>query len=118
MPNDCWNRMTVTGNEEDVGRFYVEEFKDVPEWAYEIYVKGVEGIQFRLWSRWQPDFAWLEGLLKKYPSLWVKNIWHEEGGMAGVWIGGDSSGSDSSRIKRLEWDDMCSEENAHRFRTK
>jgi hypothetical protein len=33
MPNDCWNRMTFT--EEDVGRFYVEEFKDVPEWAYQ-----------------------------------------------------------------------------------
>jgi hypothetical protein len=103
--------MTVTGTEEDVGSFFVEEFKDVPEWAYEIYVKGVEGIQFRLWSRWQPDFAWLEGILQKYPSLWVKNIWHEEGGMAGVWIGSDRG------IKRLEWDDMCSEENAHRFRT-
>jgi hypothetical protein len=104
--------MTVTGTEEDVGRFYVEEFKEVPEWAYEIYVKGVEGIQFRLWSRWQPDFAWLEGLLQKYPSLWVKNIWHEEGGTAGVWIGGGAKDG----IKRLEWDDMCDEENAHRFR--
>ena len=114
MPNDCWNRMTVTGTEEDVGRFYVEEFKDAPEWAYEIIVKGVEGIQFRLWSRWQPDFVWLEGLLKKYPSLWVKNIWHEEGGLAGVWIGG---GDSKGEIKRLEWHDMCSEENAHRFRT-
>ena len=113
MPNDCWNNMTVTGNEEDISRFYVEEFKDAPEWAYEIYVKGVEGIQFRLWSRWQPDFVWLEGLLKKYPSLWVKNIWREEGGMAGVWIGGGSGGE----IKRLEWDDMCIEENTHRFRT-
>ena len=106
--------MTVTGNEEDISRFYVEEFKDAPEWAYEIYVKGVEGIQFRLWSRWQPDFVWLEGLLKKYPSLWVKNIWREEGGMAGVWIGG---GDSKDGIKRLEWDDMCIEENAHRFRT-
>ena len=51
MPNDCWNRMTVTGTEEDVGRFFVEEFKDVPEWAYEIYVKGVEGIQIRAGNR-------------------------------------------------------------------
>jgi len=110
--------MTVTGNEEDISRFYVEEFNDAPEWAYEIYVKGVEGIQFRLWSRWQPDFVWLEGLLKKYPSLWVKNIWREEGGMAGVWIGGgDSSRNSKDGIKRLEWDDMCIEENAHRFRT-
>jgi hypothetical protein len=111
MPNDCWNKITVRATKEDMDRFSEEEFKDVPEWAYEIYVKGVEGMQFKLWSRWHPDFDWLESLLKKYPSMWVKNIWHEEGGLAGVWVGSEEDG-----IKRLEWNDMCSEENAHVFR--
>ena len=111
MPNDCWNRMTVTGTKDVIDLFFVEEFKGVPEWAHEIFVKGVEGLQFKLWSRWQPDFEWLEGLLIKYPGIWVKNLWYEEGGLAGVWIGSAEKG-----IKRLDWEDVCIEENAHRFR--
>ena len=103
--------MTVTGTKDDISRFFVEEFEGVPDWAHEIYVKGEEGIQFRIWSRWRPDFEWLEGLLSKYPSLWIKNLWQEEGGLAGVWVGSEEKG-----IKRLEWEDMCIEENAHRFR--
>ena len=103
--------MTVTGTKDDISRFFVEEFEGVPDWAREIYVKGEEGIQFRIWSRWRPDFEWLEGLLSKYPSLWIKNLWQEEGGLAGVWVGSEEKG-----IKRLEWEDMCIEENAHRFR--
>ena len=111
MPNDCWNSMTVTGTREDIDRFFVEEFKDVPEWALKVHVRGVEGLIFRLWSRWSPDFKWLEGLLEKYPSLWVKNSWKEEGGLAGVWVG-----SKANEIQRLEWQDMCIEEESHRFR--
>ena len=110
MPNDCWNRMTLVATKEDIDRFLTEEFIDVPEWAYEIYVKGVEGLQFKLWSRWQPDFQWLEGLLIKYPSMWIKNFWQEEGGLAGVWVGSSKKG-----VKRLQWEDMCIEENAIRF---
>ena len=111
MPNDCWNRMTVVGSKQLIDRFFVDEFKDVPDWAHEIYVKGDEGIQFRMWSRWQPDFAWLESLLVNYPGIWVKNLWYEEGGMAGVWVGSDEKG-----VKRLEWSEMCIEENQMRFR--
>ncbi len=113
MPNDCWNRITVTGAKEDIDRFFLEEFKEiVPDYAREIYRKGIEGIDFKVWSRWQPDFQWLEGLLHKYPSIWVKNIWHEEGGLAGIWIGSVKAG-----IKMFEWEDISIDEEVHRFRS-
>jgi len=104
--------MTVTGTKEDIYQFLIEALKDVPDGALQMNVRGVEGLQFRLWSRWHPDFEWLESLLTKYPSIWVKVIWQEEGGLAGVWVGSEEKG-----IKRLEWEDMCIEENAHRFRS-
>ena len=111
MPNDCWSQITITGKKYLVDRFFADEFNEIPSWAHEIFVKGEEGLQFKLWSRWNPDFDWLEGLLTKYPGIWVKNIWQEEGGLAGVWIGSEEKG-----IKRLEWEDMCIEENSYRFR--
>jgi hypothetical protein len=111
--------MTVAGSEEDIKRFQEEEFihngEPIPEWALKILHKGKEGLMFRLWSRWQPDFTWLEGLLDKYPSIWVKNIWDEEGGDEGVWVGTKRSGE--KKIDRMEWFGMCIEEKAHRFRT-
>lgn len=104
--------MTVAGTKEEIDRFFLEEFKDVPASAHEIYVRGVEGLKFKILSPWNPNFEWLEELLRKYPSIWVKNIWHEEGGLAGIWIGSLKSG-----IERFDWDDMCIEEEALRFRS-
>jgi len=111
MPNDCWNTMTVTGSKEEIELFFNEECKNLRDTVFTLYVRGVEGIQFKLWSAWHPDFNWLESLIIKYPSIWVKNIWHEEGGYAGVWIGSVEKG-----IQRFDWDDMCIEEEYHRFR--
>jgi len=90
------------------------EFTNIPDWALTIKARGVEGVMLKLWSRWQPDFEWLDRLIVQYPSSWIKNEWSEEGGNAGVWIGTMRSGT--KVVQRLEWDDMCLEENAHRFR--
>lgn len=114
MPNECWNTITVTGVKEEIDLFAETEFKDVPEWALKIVYRGVEGIFFRMWSRWEPDYKWLEGLLTKYPSCWVKNIWSEEGGGEGVWVGCVKEGA--PEIHRMEWAGMCIEEAAERFR--
>ncbi len=116
MPNDCWNHITFTAEKEVLDRFIKEELedKDIPEWALKIKVRGQGGIIFNLWSRWIPDFEWLEGLLDKYEDAWIKNEWSEEGGEEGVWIGFSKDGE--KEIKRLEWQGMCIEEEAHRFR--
>jgi len=112
MPNDCWNEMTVTGTQEEIDQFATAEFVEAPAWALTVHSRGAEGIQFRLWSNdGMPDYDWLKGLLVQYQSLWIKNVWQEEGGKAGVWIGSRLNG-----ISRFEWDDMCLEEKAHRFR--
>jgi hypothetical protein len=112
MPNDCWNEMTVTGTQEEIAQFAAIEFIEAPAWAFTIEHRGPEGIQFRVWSsNGRPDYDWLEGLLIQYQSLWVKNVWREEGGRAGVWIGSRAGG-----VRRFEWDDMCLEERAYRFR--
>jgi len=114
MPNDCWNHLTITANVPDLYEI-MNGFRHVPEGAIKIFEQGKEAVYMKLWSRWTPDFAMLEGLLSKYPSCWIKNEWSEEGGKAGVWIGTMRSGE--TQIYRLEWDDMCLEERMHRFRT-
>jgi len=111
MPNDCWNNLTITGVREEIDRFVANEFIGAPAWAYTIQHRGVEGIQFRLWSSSFPDYVWLEGLLVRYNTLWIKNVWQEEGGRAGIWVGGVEKG-----IRHFEWEDLCLEEKAHRFR--
>lgn len=108
MPNDCWNEIVITGDSDDIKKFH-EEFRDIPEWALEMKIKKELIVQFRIWSRWIPDFPWLEGLFDKYPSLWVKNIWHEEGGKAGIWVG------KKDNVKTLEWDDISIEEQYFKF---
>ena len=112
MPNDCWNEMTITGASGELVQFVAHELAGIPDWALTFQRRGIEGIQFRLWSNdGMPEYGWLEGLLVQYPSFWSKNVWCEEGGKAGVWIGSRAGG-----VRRFEWDDMCLEEKAHRFR--
>ena len=114
MPNDCWSHLMITANVPDLYEI-MQGFRHVPEGAIKIFEQGKEAVHMKLWSRWNPDFEMLEGLLSKYPSCWIKNEWSEEGGKAGVWIGTMRSGE--KQVSRLEWDDMCLEERMHRFRT-
>ena len=99
MPNHCWNKITITGSENDIAEFIKNEFKDVPDWALTVHEKRLRGIYFDIWSRWVADFEWLESLLVKYPSVWVKDLWKSEDGESGVWIGSNEG------IRRLEWDE-------------
>jgi hypothetical protein len=114
MPNDCWNDMTITGFESDITSFFENELKDVPESALKMKVRGVKGLIFSLWSPSRPDFKWLESLFKKYPSIWVKNEWSEEGGLAGVWVGTEMYGE--LKIDQMVWTDLCLEEKVACFR--
>ncbi len=115
MPNDCWSHITITASKSDLNKLLETEFVDAPEHGFNIRHRGLEGVILNLLSAWSPDFVWLESLLTKYPTCWVKNEWKEEGGQAGVWIGTQRHGD--LKIDRFDWDDMCIEEDAHRFRT-
>jgi hypothetical protein len=114
MPNDCWNAITITGVQSDITSFFENELKDVPESALKMKVRGVKGLIFSLWSPSRPDFKWLESLFKKYPSIWVKNEWSEEGGLAGVWVGTEMYGE--LKIDQMVWTDLCLEEKVACFR--
>jgi hypothetical protein len=114
MPNDCWNHMTITGNKSDIAKLIASEFLIVPSWCLQFIKKREEGVIFKLWSPWKPDFPWLESLIDKYPSCWVKDEWNEEGGMAGVWVGTAREGVRD--IKELSWRDLCLEEECYIFR--
>ena len=114
MPNDCWNFLTITADPGDLFAMLVMEFKDIPVWAIKILKRGAEAISLKLWSPNSPDYNWLEGLLTKYPSCWIKNEWNEEGGSEGVWLGTMRTGK--KEIKRMEWQGMSIEEKVRRFR--
>ena len=49
--------------------------------------------------------------MKRYNTLWIKNVWQEEGGRAGIWIGDVEKG-----VQQFDWEDLCLEERAERFR--
>ena len=106
MPNDCWSYITIIfKNINDFNLFIENELKN------NVNIKNLEyakqGLQFRIWSAWLPDFNLLENFMIKYPSIWIKNEWKEEGGKAGIWIGYDNG------IKQFEWDDLCLEEESY-----
>lgn len=113
MGNDCWNYISFTNTAERIEAFLSAEFKDVPEWAIRILRRGKGGVYLKLFSKWFPDFKWLESLLERYPESWIKNEWSEEGGYAGVWVG-TNRGCEPT-IRRLEWEDLCLEEEHSRF---
>jgi len=92
----------------------IEEFKGVPDWAFTIQRRGLEAVVMKVWSSWRPDYDWLESLILKYPTCWIKNEWNEEGGKAGVWIGTTRDGEFT--IRCFEWDDMSIDEEVNRFR--
>jgi len=107
--------MTIAASESDLNALMETEFIDVPEWAINIHQRGQRGVILRLWSAWAPNYTWMETLLSRYPSCWIKNEWREEGGLAGVWSGSLVEGQ--RVIRRMDWEDMSLEEEMHVFRS-
>ena len=120
MPNDCSNIITITShNEELLNNFIQNELNPIEmhntkhHEVIKIYKRGSYGIVFKLWSAWSPDYNWLEDMLNKYQEFWIKNEWHEEGGMAGVWVGFVKD--NEHIINKLTWSDLSIEEEHHLF---
>lgn len=115
MPNWCWNHITITGERAVLDTLMKDEnlfSKDINDERISNETSG-QGIEvFNMASRWLPEYQWLESLLDKYPDIWIKNVWYEEGGNEGVWIG--TNRGEQKEIKRLEWEGMCIEEEHHR----
>jgi hypothetical protein len=57
----------------------------------------------------------LNGLLEKYPQCWVKNVWQEEGGLAGVWVGVVDDETGEKKIQEMRWNDLCLEQKVYFF---
>lgn len=107
MPNDCYNKVTITSR---IGiNDFLHEIETLPH--IRIEKKGKYGICFEYISAWTEDYEWLESFLEKYPSCWIKNVWNTEKGKAGIWIGYFNV---ETRIKVLEWEDL-SREDEHYF---
>jgi len=123
MPNDCTNIVTITCKNTEMLNEFVNNVLKVIEQEHnteyhnviDIYKHGKCGIVFHLWSAWAPDIRWFETILENYPEFWIKNEWHEEGGMAGVWIGFMKNDNQKS-IESLTWRDLSIEENNEFFK--
>lgn len=116
MPNDCYNIITIICKNQEALHNFIENdlqtFKNHNSEHNEIIKiikQGKLGIIFKLWSPWNPDYEWLEGLLKTHPDFWIKNEWHEEGGMAGVWVGLTTEDNEID-VQNLIWRDLSIEE--------
>ena len=59
---------------------------------------------FKLWSPWKPPFQFLEKLSQKFPELFIRCIWEEEGGEGGAWVRSKENG-----VKELSWVGPCIE---------
>ena len=67
-----------------------------------------------LTTAWRPIDLTI--LLDKYDKCWIKNEWIEEGGTAGVYVGGYLNGS-KVETKSLEWIDLTIEARHYCFTT-
>ena len=118
MPNDCWNHITITADKDELSQLMENEFTKYQQREeneiFSISQRGDQAVRIRIWSAWHPDFQWLESLLTKYPSCWVKDEWNVEDGQAGVWLGTAREGK--KEIRQFLWEDMSIEEEAYRFR--
>jgi hypothetical protein len=112
MPNDCWNKLTFVCESDPVQlkELYNKEFVDkhIPHDRLTMHYMGEKGIRLSKWSGWGPDNEWLLGLIEKYPKCWIKNDWYEEGGGAGIFVGGYLNDKQHDIIIE-EWDELCIE---------
>lgn len=126
MGNDCWNQLTITceSSADTLNDLIANEIEYRPNDEYDeathsdhvrIVKRGKHGIYVDMRTKWLPDFKWLNELLDKYPQCWVKNIWQEEGGLAGVWVGFVDGETGEKKIQEMRWNDLCLEQKVYFF---
>jgi hypothetical protein len=126
MPNHCTCHVTVIGHKEDIDEFAEHQLSFqhfVPRpadadmdwhtwnvehwgtkweaWDYEEKIHEDNILDVEFVTAWAPPVAFFESLLLKYPRCWLKCMFNEESGSAGVWIGWVKAGTVKS--KHMLW---------------
>ena len=111
MTNDCWNEIHIATGEEQIKTVYNNELKKLLEYHPDNKINRMckKGIIINVWSANQPDYKFLEGLLEKYKEVYIKNIWCEEGGYGGAWVGSYDYKTGKPKIQNYIWDELCIE---------
>ena len=109
MPNECRNRIIITCEDcehlnnlvqyeltREVGKSYNYYDKNIT-----IHKQSVNGIKFTQITPNEPDYALLKKIVLKFPMVWIKNEWIEEGGKAGILLYNYEAG-----IQSHTWNDL------------
>ena len=113
MGNDCLNYITIVCHE-NPPQLQLLHDEQLNTENHHIVKKSKQGIIVKIWTKWNPDYDWLDGLVEKYPECWIKNEWEEEGGYAGVYVNGSLFGKKSERTS-VTWNDICIEGKSEYF---
>lgn len=81
---------------------------------YKLEDEGQAALILNFTTAWGPPYKIFVYLLEKYPDLWLKCDWSEEGGMAGLFIGRTKEGK--VEVQKMKWPDWCMEEWSYNFR--
>ena len=111
MPNDCWNKIEIASGEEAIKSIYNNEIKTIIDYHPDNRITRMckRGIILKTWTPNQPDYKFLEDLLNKYREVHIKNIWTEEGGYGGAWVGSYDYKKGETKIQNFKWDELCIE---------
>ena len=111
MPNDCWNTITIKGDEQQINNIYNHHLLNYINLEQNRLIKrGRKAIKVNIWNAWHPNYDLLNLLKDTYPTTWIKNEWNEEGGKSGIWIYNDIFNLKNKQVQEFMWNDMCLEE--------
>ena len=117
MPNDCWNEIEIASGEENIKSIYLNEVLPLLKYHHSNRIIRMcnRGLIIKIWTPNIPDYEFLENLLEKYREVHIKNIWTEEGGYGGAWVGSYNYKEQETKIQNFKWDELCIEGYNHHY---
>lgn len=82
---------------------------------YKVKHIGDAGMEIQFQTAWSPPTEFFKRLVKKYPEIWLKCEWFEEGGVAGIDIL-YMNNKKEVQTDSFVWSDWCEEEWYHRMK--
>jgi hypothetical protein len=116
-----YNRLTIRGEKayldemENAGLYFEDIAGDMDKKFFGVQnIKTNHGSPYALTVSYQYSgteiYPYLEKLLRKYPTCWFKNMYSNEHGITGFWIGrfnGDTIHIQTHEWNELSYDDIC-----------